>query len=403
MIARHLVLGLLRRIEHARLELVAPRGRRYEFGPPDAGLRATVTVHDDSFWRSALRGSIGLGEAYAAGAFDADDLVSLCRIGAREMPRLDRLRPPLAALQRLRTRVPRNTRSRSRDHIAAHYDLGNDLFRLFLDDSMTYSCGIWEEPGITLGEAQQAKLERVCERLELSPTDHLLEIGTGWGALALHAAGEYGCRVTTTTLSLEQRELALERVRDAGLDDRIEVLASDYRDLRGRYDKLVSIEMIEAVGWQYFDDYFRACSRLLAPDGLALIQAITIDERAYEVEKAARSFANELIFPGGCLPSVAVMRDCVARVTDMRVVGLEDITDDYPPTLAAWRERFLAAEEELEALGYDRRFRRLWELYFAMSEGGFRERRIRDVQMRLAGAAHRPREARAPDRAIEWA
>jgi cyclopropane-fatty-acyl-phospholipid synthase len=191
-------------------------------------------------------------------------------------------------------------------------------------------------------------------------------------------------------------------VRDAGLDDRVEILSSDYRDLRGRYDKLVSIEMIEAVGWQYFDDYFRACSRLLAPDGLALIQAITIDERAYEVEKAARSFANELIFPGGCLPSVGVMRDCVGRVTDLRVTGLEDITDGYPPTLAAWRGRFLAAEDELEALGYDRRFRRLWELYFAMSEGGFRERRIRDVQMLLAGAARRTRQARASDRAIEW-
>ena len=216
----------------------------------------------------------------------------------------------------------------------------------------------------------------------------MLEIGTGWGSFALHAAGRYGCRVTTTTISAAQHARALERVRDAGLADRVEVLFEDYRDLRGRYDKLVSIEMIEAVGWQYFDEYFRACSRLLRPDGAMLLQAIVIDDEAYEAEKASRSFIRELVFPSGCLPSVEVIDGCLDRVTDLRRLDLDDLTAHYPETLRRWRERFVAAAAAAERLGYDRGFQRLWELYLAYCEAGFRERRIRVVQMSLAKPAH---------------
>jgi cyclopropane-fatty-acyl-phospholipid synthase len=389
MIARTIVSALLGRLRGGRLEIVEPDGSRHAFGPEDSDLAATITVRDPGFWRALVRGSCHLGELYANGGWDCDDLVTAVRIGAREMPRFDRLRAPFAPLRTALTRVPRNTRAGARRHISAHYDLGNDMFRLFLDESMTYSCAFFEEPGATLHEAQIAKLDRVCRKLDLGPDDHLVEIGTGWGSLALHAAGEYGCRVTTTTISTEQHAVASERVRAAGLGDRVSVDMHDYRDLRGSYSKLATIEMIEAVGWQYFDAFFRSCSKLLAPDGLMLIQAITIDDRAYAVERAARTFAKELIFPSGCLPSVEVISRSVARATDLRVLDLEDITAHYPPTLAAWRQNFMDAVDRFEELGYDRRFRRLWELYLSWSEGGFRERRIGDVQMLLAKPAYR--------------
>jgi cyclopropane-fatty-acyl-phospholipid synthase len=379
---------LLRRLREGRIE-VAEGGRVRGFGPPAAPLRATLRVHEPRFWRALLGGSRALADAYAAGVWDCDDVVSLVRIGAREMPRLDRWRRPLAPLRDLLTHVPRNTRAGARRHIAAHYDLGNELFGLFLDETMTYSCAVFEPPGLSLSEAQEAKLDRVCRKLELGPGDHVLEIGAGWGSFALHAASRFGCRVTTTTISSEQHRVATARVRDAGLEDRVTVLREDYRDLRGRYDKLVSIEMIEAVGWQYFDLYFRRCGELLDPRGLMLLQAIVIDDRAYEVEKSSRSFIRDLIFPSGCLPSVEVISRCVARATNLRMLDLEDITGHYPETLRRWRENFVRSARLAEQLGYGLRFRRLWELYFAYAEGGFLERRIRDVQAVLAGPAYR--------------
>jgi cyclopropane-fatty-acyl-phospholipid synthase len=388
---------LLSRLREGRLEIVE-EGRRRGFGPPGAPLRATVRVHDRSFWRALLGGSRRLAGAYGAGAWDSDDLVVLVRIAAREMPRLDRWRRPMAPLRNLLSRMPRNTRAGARRHIAAHYDLGNDLFRLFLDETMTYSCAVFERPRASLREAQEAKLERVCRKLDLGPQDHLLEIGGGWGSFAVHAAGRFGCRVTTTTISRAQHEVASRRVRDAGLEDRVTVLLQDYRDLRGRYDKLVSIEMIEAVGWQYFDLFFRRCGELLDPRGLMLLQAIVIDDRAYEVEKAGRSFIRDLIFPSGCLPSLEVISRCVARATNLRLLDLEDITAHYPETLRRWRGNFVRFAGRAGELGYDLRFRRLWELYLAYSEGGFLERRIGDVQALLAGPAYRghaPRFERA--------
>jgi cyclopropane-fatty-acyl-phospholipid synthase len=388
MFARFVSSLLLGRLREGRLEIVEG-GRRRGFGPPVAPLVATLRVHHPSFWRALLGGSRRLARAYGAGAWDSDDLVTLVRIGAREMPRLDRWRRPLAPLLSLLSRVPRNTRAGARRHIAAHYDLGNDLFRLFLDESMTYSCAVFERPHVSLREAQERKLERVCRKLELGPADHVLEIGSGWGSFALHAAGRFGCRVTTTTISREQHQVASRRVREAGLEDRVTVLLEDYRDVRGRYDKLVSIEMIEAVGWQYYDLFFRRCGELLDPRGLMLLQAIVIDHHAYEVEKASRSFIKDLIFPSGCLPSMEVIARCVSRATHLRMLDLEDITGHYPETLRRWRENFVRVAARAGELGYDLRFQRLWELYLAYSEGGFMERRIGDVQALFAGPAYR--------------
>jgi cyclopropane-fatty-acyl-phospholipid synthase len=386
-LARAAMLQLLRRLRAGRLEVVEA-GRRRGFGPPGAELRAEVTIRDPAAWAAPLRGSLGLGEGYGAGLWDTDDLVGLMRIGARAVrPRAGlqaRATQARGWLHRVRRLVPENTRPRARAHIAAHYDLGNELFAAFLDPRMTYSCAYFPHPGADLETAQLAKLDRICRRLRLSPADHLLEIGTGWGGLAIHAAAEYGCRVTTTTISREQHALARQRVAEAGLEGRVEVLLEDYRDLRGRFDKLVSVEMIEAVGWQYFEPFFRRCSELLSPDGLMLLQAITIDDRLYESEKGARSFANTHIFPGGCLPSAALIARCIAAQTDLRPIWAEDMTAHYPLTLAAWRRRFLTAWDELAARGYDEHFKRLWVFYLSSSEAGFRERRLGDLQLLYA-------------------
>jgi cyclopropane-fatty-acyl-phospholipid synthase len=401
--ARWLVLRLLARLGAGELELVEDDAR-LRFGEliAERPLRAVVRVRSERFYRQLLRGSIGLCESYIDELWECDDLVALTRIAALNVGALDSLRrvltPLLIPMQRWMRWLARNTPGRSRRRIAAHYDLGNELFALFLDRTMMYSCAVFEHPQTTLEEASLAKLERVCAKLALRESDHVLEIGTGWGGLAVYAAQHYGCRVTTTTISREQHAYACERVREAGLDDRVRVLLSDYRDRNrigppGTYDKLVSIEMIEAVGWQYFPTYFRRCSELLADDGAMLLQAITIDDRAYHVEKAGRSFINTYIFPGGCLPSLEIISRSVARMTDLRLLHLEDITAHYATTLARWRERFAEAGERLTELGYDERFRRLWELYLCYCEGGFRERRIQDVQLLLAKPGYRSEPA----------
>jgi len=386
-LARRIVLLALARLRAGRIEIVED-GRRRGFGPAATELRATVEIRDPAAWRGPLRGSLGLGETYLEGQWECDDLLALLRIAARDLGRPSRLRGAVGRvrglLHRLRRLVPENSRRGARANISAHYDLGNDLFAAFLDERMLYSCALFDGGEASLEQAQLAKLKRICAKLELGPGDHLLEIGSGWGGLAIHAAREHGCRVTTTTISREQQRLAQERVREAGLGDRVTVLLEDYRDLRGSYDKLVSIEMIEAVGWRHFDEFFGRCEALLAPGGLMFLQAIAIEDGLYEAEKASRSFANTHVFPGGCLPSPGLIDACVARATSMRKAWSADITADYPPTLAAWRRRFLAAWEGLREHGYDERFRRLWLFYLTSSEAGFRERRISDLQALFA-------------------
>jgi cyclopropane-fatty-acyl-phospholipid synthase len=393
--SRRLVLGAFSRVRGGCLELVEPDGRTFRFGDAAADLAATIKVNSGRFYRALLGGSVGLGEAYRDGLWDCDDLVAALRIACRNLGSLDawrrRLHPLIAPIERTLWRVPRNSKGASRRHISAHYDLGNDLFALYLDESMMYSAAVFPDPDASLADAQRNRLERICQALELGPEDHLLEIGTGWGAMAAHAAANYGCRVTTTTISQEQREGALRRIRDAGVEDRVTVLLEDYRDLRGRYTKLVSLEMIEAVGWQYFDVFFRRCSELLEPDGLFFLQAILIDDRLYETEKAAKSFANTLIFPGGCLPSLEVIQRSIVGETDMSTIWLEEIGAHYARTLELWRERFIANSDLAGELGYDEPFRRLWTLWLAMSEAGFRERRLRDVQVVFAKPQHSTR------------
>ena len=386
-LARRGLLALFERLRGGRLEIVEGT-ERYAFGPADADLRARVEVHDPRAWTWTLRGSLGLGEGYVDGLWTCDDLVGLTRIAARNLPPLDRWRrralPLIGPIQRAASLVPENTRAGARRNISAHYDLGNRLFESFLDQRLVYSCAVFEDDDSTLEDAQLAKLERACEWIDLRPDDHLLEIGTGWGALAIHAASTRGCRVTTTTISREQYEYARARIAELGLDDRVEVVMVDYRDLSGSYDKLASIEMIEAVGWQYFDDYFATCSRLLKPDGAMFLQAIVADDDCYEAEKARRSFTNVHVFPGGCLPSERLIGELARARTDMRIARSEDISASYATTLALWRSRFNDAWPTLQPLGYDERFRRLWNFYLASSEAGFRERRIRDLEFALA-------------------
>ena len=389
---RSLIHRLLRGVEAGRIEIeeAYPGGEQVSFGPPAAPLRARVRVNDPHLYGRLVRSkSIAFGESYAMRGWETDDLPELLRIVARDIGRADPLRARLAPLllpfQRLASLKMLNTRDGARSNISRHYDLGNEMFELWLDrETMMYSSANYETPEQSLEEAQRNRLELICDSLELRSTDHLLEIGTGWGGLAVHAASRRGCRVTTTTISREQREYAEARVRAAGLEDLVTVEGVDYRDLSGTYDKLASIEMIEAVGWEWFDAYFEQCSRLLAPEGLFFLQSIVIADSAYEVEKRTRSFANQVIFPGGCLPSVESIQRCIASQTDLRTVALEDISASYVLTLNEWHARFEAASDRLEELGYDERFRRTWSFYLAFSSAGFAETRIRDVQVLFA-------------------
>ncbi len=386
--ARRVVHALLGRIHVGRLT-VMEEGREWRFGTGGDcadGPRAVVHVRDPAVWPWLLKGSQGMGESYARGYWDSPDLTALIRVAARNTEELDevrrRLSPVREPFQRLRS--ARNTEVQSRKDISSHYDLGNDLFELMLDPTMMYSSAYFDRPGMTLEEASVAKLDLVCEKLALGPRDHVLEIGTGWGTMAIHAARTRGCRVTTATISREQFDYAVARVREAGVEDLVEVVLQDYRTLEGRYDKLISIEMIEAVGWRDFGTFFERCSSLLRPDGAMLLQAITMDDRAYEVEKASKSFIRTYVFPNGCLPSNEVMARCVRRHTDLRMVGLHDLTPHYAETLHRWRLNAEAAAGRLDALGYDERFRRIWRMYLAYCEAGFAERRISVVQSVLA-------------------
>jgi cyclopropane-fatty-acyl-phospholipid synthase len=394
--ARSVVGLLLRRIHVGQLTVVQD-GAETVFGPGGGdGPRAVVHVRDAAAWPWLLKGSSGLAESYARGHWDTPDLTALIRIAARNTTELDEVRRRLGPLREpfQRLRSARNTERRSRRDISSHYDLGNDLFELMLDQTMMYSSAYFAEPGISLEAASAAKLDLVCAKLDLGPQDHVVEIGTGWGGFAVHAARTTGCRVTTTTISREQHDWARRAIREAGVEDRVELLLQDYRTLTGRYDKLVSIEMIEAVGWRDFGTFFERCSGLLKPDGTMLLQAITMDDRAYEVEKASKSFIRTYVFPNGCLPSNEIIARALRRHTDLRMVGLQDLTPHYAETLRRWRLNVEAAAERLEALGYDERFRRIWRLYLAYCEAGFTERRISVVQSVMAKPAWR---AELPD------
>ncbi|MEZ5583026.1 MAG: cyclopropane-fatty-acyl-phospholipid synthase family protein [Candidatus Competibacteraceae bacterium] len=382
------VLQYLNKLQRSHIVLHDDTGK-YHLGDADQELRATIRIHDmHAYQRLVLSGGTGAAEGYMAGEWSCDDLTAVIRIFALNwtlLYNLERRGPArlTAWLLRVVHALRRNTRSGSRQNIAAHYDLGNDFYELFLDETLMYSSAIFPHPDAGLHEASVNKLERICRKLDLQPTDHVLEIGTGWGGFALYASQHYGCRVTTTTISKAQFELARERVRQAGLADRVTVLLSDYRDLEGQYDKLVSIEMIEAVGHQYFPAYFNACSRLLKEDGLMVLQTITLADQDYEFGKRSVDFIKNYIFPGGCLPSPMAICQALAKAADLRVFHLEDIGPHYATTLKHWRERFLANRDRIRALGFSDEFMRMWEYYFCYCEGGFIERAIGAMQVVL--------------------
>jgi cyclopropane-fatty-acyl-phospholipid synthase len=385
--SRRILLKLLERLERGRLVIV-DGAERVVFGRVSGAfpLEAVITVHHQRFYGDCLfRGTIGAGEAYMAGFWSTDDLTAVVRIFALHPEVFSGMDTGMARIMAPVVKyvhaLNKNTRAGSRRNIVAHYDLGNDFYRLFLDETLTYSCGIFEHPQSTLAEASSAKYERICKKLGLTASDHVLEIGTGWGGFALHAAQRYGCRVTTTTISDRQHDLAGRRIAEAGLSERITLLKQDYRDLTGSFDKLVSIEMIEAVGHQFLEEFFRVCSRRLKSDGAMLLQAITIRDQVFDWHKKNVDFIKRYIFPGSCIPSVAAICDAVARATDLRLFHLEDITPHYATTLRHWRGNFFRNLEQVKALGFPDTFIRMWEFYLCYCEGGFAERYLGDVQM----------------------
>ena len=387
--ARRLVLRWISSLGCGQLKLEEQGVTRW-FGEAAADVPlAIVRVHDARFYNEVLAGgSIGAAEAFMLGYWSSPDPVAVVQLMARNLQQLHSLEQRMPWYSRMALslfeRVRANTRSGSRRNIAAHYDLGNDFFSLFLDKEMMYSSAIYPQADTSLEQASFYKRDHICQRLQLTPGDHLLEIGTGWGGMAIHAARYYGCRVTTTTISREQYEHAKARIEAEGLSDRIEILLSDYRDLDGQYDKLVSVEMIEAVGHQFLPAFFESCQRLLKEDGVMLVQAITIPDQRYDASRKRVDFIRRYIFPGGCLPSLARMQSVTAKHTDFQWVGLEDITIDYARTLADWREGFLSQLSAVREQGFDETFIRMWHFYLAYCEGGFRERVITTHQCLLA-------------------
>jgi cyclopropane-fatty-acyl-phospholipid synthase len=391
-LAKSQILKRLQNLQKGRLTVI-DASDKHVFGQSDE-IRTTIYVHDSRFYGEiAFGGSIGAGEAFMLGYWTADNLTDVIRLMCRNQSVMDTLeggyqwltKPFLQILHWLNS----NTTEGSRKNIAAHYDLGNDMFALFLDPTMMYSSAIFNANTQSLKAASELKLKTICDKLDLKATDNVVEIGTGWGGFAIYAATHYGCHITTTTISAKQYELAKARVKSAGLDDKITLLLKDYRDLQGKYDKLVSIEMIEAVGHQFYDTYFAKVGALLEDDGLALIQAITIADQRYENAKKSVDFIQRYIFPGSCIPSNTVMLNSMTKMTDLRLLDLEDIGPHYATTLKVWRETFFANINQVRKLGYSDEFIKMWEFYLCYCEGGFIERSISDVHLLLSKPNYR--------------
>jgi cyclopropane-fatty-acyl-phospholipid synthase len=389
--------GMSRRFVHHRLKglttdrlIISEGDDSWEFGSAKKDIEniAKIFVHDPRCYSEvAFGGTIGAGEAYMKGYWETDDLTGVIRILLRNRKLLNNMDTGLSRFSEPANKLfhwwNRNSKSGSRKNISAHYDLGNEFFRLWLDDSLMYSSAVFEDPLMTLEEASLAKMRKICEKLRLSSSDELLEIGAGWGSLAIYAAKKYGCRVTTTTISQEQYSFVLSRVKEEGLEDQVTVLNKDYRDLIGQFDKLVSIEMLEAIGHEFIDTYFEKCNELLKPNGRMLLQTITIDHSEYERAKKSVDFIQKYIFPGGCLSSVQVLTDSVTRVSNLFLHHLEEIGLDYAMTIQHWRQRMFERISDIRSLGYSEEFIRMWEFYFCYCEGGFIERAIGDVQILL--------------------
>jgi cyclopropane-fatty-acyl-phospholipid synthase len=388
-LSRRLFFSLMKDFKIGKLTLIE-KNQQYSFGQLSKGvsLQATIYVHHPRFYTSTVfGGSIGSAEAYMAGLWSASHLTHVIRLVILNWQMMEKMDKGWSWLSdpvhRLYHYFRRNTLKGSKENIVAHYDLGNDFYRLFLDETLTYSCGIFEHENSTLEAASIAKYDRICRKLQLHPEDHVIEIGGGWGGYSIHAAKHYGCRVTTTTISDEQYALAEKRISASGLSHRIRLLRTDYRHLGGKFDKLVSIEMIEAVGHQYLNTFFEICSRLLKANGMMLLQAITIIDQMYDYHKRSVDFSKRYIFPGSCIPSIRAIMSSIARKTDLKLFHLEDITPHYVRTLAEWRKRFFDHIDDVRKLGFSETFIRMWEYYLCYCEGGFAERYIGDVQMLL--------------------
>ncbi|MEP6660336.1 MAG: cyclopropane-fatty-acyl-phospholipid synthase family protein [Acidimicrobiales bacterium] len=374
---------------------------------PNPEVHVHIDVHDPRTYGRVLReGSIGLGESYADGLWDTDDLTGLLRLANRN---LRRTQPTRDQLHRLAgplidpvARLRRPDKQRDRRNVRTHYDIGNEFFRRILDDSMMYSCAVFDRPDSPLGDASRAKLDRLAQMLELSEGDRVLDIGTGWGGFAVHAAQHYGCRVTATTISQRQYEYARNRVREAGLEHLITVVDQDYRDVRGTYDKAIAIEMIEAVDWRDYDTFFETIRSRLTDDGMLAVQAITVPDESFDRIKRHTDFIKAVIFPGGCLPSIEALTAAARRSGEFALIGHDDIGLHYAETLRRWRANLEAVRHELPLLGLDDRFGRLWQFYFAYCEAGFDERYISAAQLLYTAPMWRPRAIRriAPSRAL---
>jgi cyclopropane-fatty-acyl-phospholipid synthase len=378
-----LALPLLERslagLEGGTLEVELPGGELRRYG---AGAPIRLSIHERAFFsRIATRGKLGLGESYTAGEWDADDLVAFFELLLRNADAAAERHARLRRLLELRPRLHRrNGFSRSRRNIAYHYDLGNELFALMLDETMTYSCAIFEQPEATLAEAQTAKLEQLCRLLELGPEDHVLEIGCGWGSFARHAAETRGCRVTGITISGKQALVARERTR--GLP--VEILEEDYRQVAGGYTKVVSIEMLEAIGADQFGTFFATIDRVLTPGGRAAVQTILVPEQRWDRYRRTPDWIERYVFPGCLIPSLEALTRAATRHSRLGIYGVDEIGEHYAETLRRWRASFHARGEDVRRLGYDRRFERTWDFYLAFCEAAFRMRALRDVQLLLA-------------------
>ena len=390
LLGRRLLLARLATMRDGELVIEEWNGQRHRFGRRTPRLDVSVTLqvdHPQLYADTAFGGTVGAGEAYIRGLWRCDDLTGLVRLFVANRHMMNDVdsqwsllsRPLLKAFHFLN----RNSRQGSARNISAHYDLGNELYSLMLDPTMAYSCGIFGEGANTLEAASLAKFDAVCRKLDLKPGDRVVEIGTGWGGLAIHAAKHYGCHVTTTTISSEQHAYTREKIAELGLGDRITLLLEDYRDLKGRFDKAMSIEMIEAVGADYLDTYLRKCSSLLEPHGAMLLQAITIQDQFYEQARKSVDFIQRFIFPGSFIPSVECIARSLTRATDLKIFHLEDIGPHYARTLREWRVNFFAQLPRVKALGYPDSFVRMWEYYLCYCEGGFAERQLGDVQLLL--------------------
>ena len=384
-LARRAFLAMVGRIRIGSLRVEAPNSRFYLFETGVPGPQGTLRIHDNSFYRRVLTGGeIGFGEAYQDGICDSPDLVQLLMLALVNRRAVDMNRGVMRLLsKRSNLRLHRsraNTKEQSKDNIHAHYDIGNDFFNVFLDETLTYSSAVFAYEGQPLADAQANKYQRMCEFAGITAESRVLEIGSGWGGFAIHAAREFGCRVTTVTISQEQFDLASERIRAAGLSDRIDIRLMDYREVTGEFDSIVSIEMFEAVGAEFFETFFLKCAELLKPDGKLAMQVITVPDRNFEAQKRGVNWIQKYIFPGGVLPSLAAMEQANAR-TGLIIASADHVGKHYAVTLRQWRKTFWDRIEDVRALGYDDRFIKTWDYYLAACEAGFLSSNTDDVQI----------------------